>query len=128
VPAKRIPMRKIREVLRLRFEAGRSIRQISASASTKTSVGAIQKLLSRTQALNLAWPLPRDLDDGRLAALFTPMPIPPPRPGIRCPTGPPPIRSSSVRVTKQLLWEEYTARCPNRCTVTPNTATATDTG
>lgn len=44
-------MRKIREVLRLRLEAGLSIRQISAS--TKTSDGAIQKLLARADALNL---------------------------------------------------------------------------
>jgi len=66
VPAKRIPMRKIREMLRLRLKAGLSIRQISAS--TKTSVGAIQKLLARADALNLNWPLPEDMDDGRLAA------------------------------------------------------------
>jgi DNA-directed RNA polymerase specialized sigma24 family protein len=44
-------MRKIREMLRLRLKAGLSIRQISAS--TKTSVGAIQKLLARADALNL---------------------------------------------------------------------------
>ena len=38
--AKRITMRKIRDVLRLRFAAGLSIRQIKAS--TKVSVGTIQ--------------------------------------------------------------------------------------
>jgi transposase len=63
-------MRKIREVLHLRLEPGLSICQISAS--TKTSVGAIQKLLSLADALNLNGPLPKDLDDGRLAALFYP--------------------------------------------------------
>src|SRR5690554_2071506 len=68
--AKRIPMRKIRELLRLRLEAGLSIRQISAS--TKTSVGAIQKLLARADTLEITWPLPEDLDDGRLAAMFYP--------------------------------------------------------
>ena len=107
-------MRKIREVLRLRLEAGLSIRQISAS--TKTSVGAIQKLLARADALNLNWPLPEDLDDGRLAALFYP--------------GADPTTSTRYQVpdwatvhqelkrkgmTKQLLWEEYTAQYPNRC-------------
>ena len=107
-------MRKIREVLRLRLEAGLSIRQISAS--TKTSVGAIQKLLARADALNLNWPLPEDLDDGRLAALFYP--------------GAGPTTSTRYQVpdwatvhqelkrkgmTKQLLWEEYTAQYPNRC-------------
>ena len=43
--AKRIAMRKIREILRLRLEAGLSVRQIHASA--KVSVGAIQKLLKK---------------------------------------------------------------------------------
>ncbi len=112
--AKRIPMRKIRELLRLRLDAGLSIRQISAS--TKTSVGAIQKLLARADTLEITWPLPKDLDDGRLAAMFYPGSDP----------------TSSVRyqqpdwatvhqelkrkgVTKQLLWEEYTAQYPNRC-------------
>ncbi|MEP3163942.1 MAG: IS21 family transposase, partial [Marinobacter sp.] len=114
MPEKRIPMRKIREVLRLRLEAGLSIRQISAS--TKTNVGAIQKLLARADALNLNWPLPDDLDDGRLAALFYP--------------GADPTTSTRYQVpdwatvhqelkrkgmTKQLLWEEYTAQYPNRC-------------
>jgi len=70
VTTKRITMRKIRDVLRLRLEAGLSIRQISAS--TKTSVGAIQKLFSRAEALQLAWPLPGEMDDTRLASLFYP--------------------------------------------------------
>lgn len=114
MPAKRISMRKIREVLRLRLEARLSIRQISAS--TKISVGAIQKLLSRVDALEITWPLPEDLDDGRLAAMFYP--------------GSDSVSSSRYEVpdwttvyqelkrkdvTKLLLWEEYTARYPNRC-------------
>ena len=51
-------MRKLRDVLRLRHAAGLSIRDISRS--TKLSVGGIQKLLSRAQALHLSWPLPAD--------------------------------------------------------------------
>lgn len=66
--AKRITMRKIREILRLRFAAGLSIRQIKDS--TKVSIGAIQKLLSRAQELELSWPLPDELDDTALAGLF----------------------------------------------------------
>ena len=45
MPAKRITMRKLRDVLRLRLSGGLSIREISRS--TKLSVGGIQKLLSR---------------------------------------------------------------------------------
>ena len=63
-------MRKLRDVLRLRHAAGLSIRDISRS--TKLSVGGIQKLLSRAQALHLSWPLPAALDDTRLAQLFYP--------------------------------------------------------
>ena len=65
MPGKRTTMRKLRDVLRLRHAAGLSIRDISRS--TKLSVGGIQKLLSRAQALQLSWPLPADLDDTRLA-------------------------------------------------------------
>ena len=63
-------MRKIRDILRLRLQAGLSIRQIRNS--TKVSIGAIQKLLARAEALELTWPLPEDLDDARLAQLFYP--------------------------------------------------------
>ena len=44
-------MRKIRDILRLRGAGGLSIRQINAS--TKLSVGAIQKLLVQADALGL---------------------------------------------------------------------------
>jgi len=63
-------MRKIRDVLRLRLEARLSIRQIKAS--TKVSVGAIQKLLSQAELLGLSWPLAPDLDDAQLAQVFYP--------------------------------------------------------
>jgi len=49
MPAKRLTMRKIRDILRLRMEAQLSIRQINAS--TKISVGAIQKLLKQAKTL-----------------------------------------------------------------------------
>ncbi|KGJ96002.1 integrase catalytic subunit, partial [Thalassotalea sp. ND16A] len=63
-------MRKIREVLRLNFDARLSIRKINAS--TKISVGAIQKLLTKARELRLGWPLPDDMNDGELAKLFYP--------------------------------------------------------
>ena len=53
MPATRITMRKIRDILRLRLSAGLSIRGISRS--TKISVGGIQKLLSKAKDLRLAW-------------------------------------------------------------------------
>ena len=58
MPNKRVTMRKLREILRLRLQAGLSVR--ATSRSTKLSVGGVQKLLSRAEALSLTWPLPTE--------------------------------------------------------------------
>jgi hypothetical protein len=68
MPAERTAMGKIRVILCLHLSDGLSTSAISAS--TKVSVGAIQKLLSQAQALKLVWLLPADFDDGQLARLF----------------------------------------------------------
>ena len=68
--AKRITMRQIRELLRLKYEAKLSIRQIHRS--TKISVGKIQAILKKAEQLQLEWPLPEDLDNKQLAAQFYP--------------------------------------------------------
>lgn len=107
-------MRKIREVLRLRLEAGLSFRQISIC--TKVSVGSIQKLLKRAQALELVWPLPVELDDARLAALFYPEADTASTGRFPLPVWPYVHQELKRKgVSKQLLWEEYTQRYPNRC-------------
>ena len=111
---KRTTMRKLREILRLRLQVGLSIRAISRS--TKLSVGGVQKLLSRAEALSLTWPLPAALDDARLAALFYP--------GADADAGArrevpdwAAVHEELKRphVTKQLVWEDYTQQYPNRC-------------
>ena len=113
--AKRITMRKIRDVLRLRFAAGLSIRQIRAS--TKVSLGAIQKLLARAEEEGLAWPLPPELDDeSRLARLFYPGADTRVSRRYEMPDWPAVHQSLKRKgLTKQLLWEEYTQQYPNRC-------------
>lgn len=114
MPAMRITMRKIRDVLRLRLEAGLSYRQISAS--TKISIGAIQKLLSSAQALSLSWPLPEELDDRQLAQLFYPGADTRVSSRYQMPdwlTVHQELKSKGT--TKLLLWEEYTQQYPNRC-------------
>ena len=70
---KRTTMRKLRDVLRLRFQAGLSLRDISRS--TKLSVGGVQKLIRR--ALDLAWPLPPECDDAAWPRCSIPAPIAP---------------------------------------------------
>jgi len=107
-------MRKIRDILRLRLSAGLSIRAVSAS--TKVSVGAIQKLLSQAQSLELDWPLPPDLDDSKLAKLFYPDADTRISSRYQMPDWSA-IHQELKRkgMTKQLLWEEYTQHYPNRC-------------
>jgi transposase len=112
--AKRIAMRKISEVLRLRLNAGLSIRQISAS--TKISVGSIQNILKLAEQHRLSWPLPEGLDDQGLALMLYPGSDA--RPSIKFQQ---PVWTEvhgelkQKGVTKQLLWEEYTQQFPNRC-------------
>jgi len=107
-------MRKIRDVLRLRRVAGLSIRQIRAS--TKLSVGAIQKLLARADALELNWPLPAELTDEKLARLFYPGADTRISSRFEVPDWPALHQELKRKgVTKLLLWEEYLQRYPNRC-------------
>lgn len=112
--AKRITMRKIRDILRLRFAAGLSIRQIKDS--TKVSVGAIQKLLAKAKELELSWPLPGDLDDMALAGLFYPGADTRSSSRFQVPDWSAVHQALKRKgVTLQLLWEEYTQQYPNRC-------------
>ena len=65
-------MRKIKEVLRLKYEADLSCRQIAASL--KLSVGVISKYIQAAEAAGLSWPLPDGLDDSTLETrLFPPV-------------------------------------------------------
>ena len=106
-------MRKIREILRLRHAGGLSIRDIKAS--TKASVGAIQKLLTKAQALELSWPLPEDLDDEQLAQLFYPSADTTVSSRFQVPDwGVVHQELKRKGLTRQLLWEEYTQQHPNR--------------
>ena len=114
MPAPRITMRKIRDVLRLRLSVGLSIREIKAS--TKLSVGGIQKLLAKAKALGRTWPLPDDLDDNRLAQLFYPTADTGSSTRLQMPDWAVIHQELKHRhMTKQLLWEDYTQQYPNRC-------------
>ena len=69
--ATRIPMRKLREVLRLRLDAGLSTRAIARSC--RLSVSTVSGYLGRIAVAKLAWPLPPELDDdGALTRLLFP--------------------------------------------------------
>jgi transposase len=104
--AKRISMRTIREVLRLKWEKEISNKKISVSCNVSRS--AIRDYLERAQRASLSWPLPPDLDDGRLEALLFPpetkaSPVKREMPDMEY------IRAELTRksVTLRLLWLEY---------------------
>src|SRR5437870_6277279 len=70
---KRLSMRKLKEVLRLRYELGLGQRQIARSCSI--GHGTVYEYLKRAQAAGVTWPLPEGWDDRRLEeALFGPAP------------------------------------------------------
>ena len=66
-------MRKLKEVLRLRYELGLGQRQIARSCSI--GQGTVYEYLKRAQAAGVTWPLPEGWEDRRLEeALFGPAP------------------------------------------------------
>lgn len=106
MPGERLSMRKIRELLRLRWE--HHLPQRAISQSLGLSQGSISDYLSRTRRAGLTWPLPEALDDARLEALLFP-----PLPNVPSDQRPVPDWSAVHRdlrrpnVTLALLWEEY---------------------
>ena len=99
-------MRKVREILRLRFERGLSQRQISAS--TGVSKGALNDYLKRAAAAGLTWEVARDLDDAEVEARLFRYPgrnEPPRRVPIDLPWVHRELRRTGV--TLQQLWLEY---------------------
>ena len=104
--AKRLSMRKIKEVLRLKWEHGLSNRKIARSCSISRST--VAEYLRRAQEAGLSWPLPATLDEAELEKQLFPPPLVLP-PGSR----PLPdwlyIHRELRRkgVTLFLLWQEY---------------------
>src|ERR1700709_914182 len=69
MPARRLSMRKLAEVLRLRFELKLSYEQIARSCSIALS--SVPKYLTLAQAKGIGWPLPDGWNNERLnTALF----------------------------------------------------------
>ena len=65
-------MRKIREILRLKWEAGLTHRDIARARGV--GLGTITDYMGRAKLAGLSWPLPDELDDAALDALFFPAP------------------------------------------------------
>ena len=107
-------MRKIKEVLRLRFGLGLGQEQIARSCSIGQAT--VHRYLERAAAIGLGWPLPDDCDDQRLNELLFPTrPVWPPlpqRPGMDFSQ----IHSqlqTHRHLSLQLVWEEYREAHPD---------------
>jgi transposase len=111
MPKPRISMRKINEVLRLKFDAGLSHATIARAVGL--SKGAVTKYVSLARARGLSWPLPEDLDPTTLEAQLAPPKAPADRyaePAFAR------LHQELKRkgVTLQLLWSEYVAQVGSR--------------
>jgi transposase len=112
MPAQRLAMRQVHEVLRLKWDQGLSERKIAQSLGI--SRPAVAEYVRRAQAAGLSWPLPQTCDEGTLERLLFP-------------SGPARAPASHVvpdwatvhhelkrkGVTLFLLWQEYKAATPD---------------
>ena len=72
MPQERLSMRKIHEILRLKWECGLSNRAIAQSCSVSPST--VSDYVNRAKAAGLAWPLADDLDEEKLFRILFPKP------------------------------------------------------
>jgi transposase len=105
----RLPVRKIREVLRLKA-AGLSDRQIALSIGSARST--VQECVRRASAAGLSWPLANGLDESSLHARLYHRAVPlsrRPTPDFAA------LHAELARpgVTRVLLWQEYKAAHPD---------------
>lgn len=114
MPQKRVSMRKIREVLRLRFGLGLGQDQIARSCSIGQPT--VHRYLEWAAAAGLSWPLAEDYDDRQLEALLFPARAAKPPAGKR----PAPDFALIHRelqthkhLTLQLVWHEYREQHPD---------------
>ncbi|MPZ47601.1 MAG: hypothetical protein GEV05_30445 [Betaproteobacteria bacterium] len=100
-------MRKIIEVLRLRFEAGFSHERIAAA--TRISKGAVTEYLRRARESGIGWPPPAQCDDAQLEALLFPRAAPHVERHAMPDFAHLHQELKRKGVTLMLLWEEYAA-------------------
>src|SRR3954454_17786094 len=112
MPAERLSMRRVREVLRLRHALGMSDRSIAQSLGIgKTTVG---EYVCRAKVIGITWPVPQEIDDAELERwLFTApsFEAKPKRPPLDWPRLHEELKRRGV--TLMLLWLEYRANEPD---------------
>src|SRR5215471_7207272 len=111
MPGQRLPMRKIRDVLRLRAD-GLSKREIAASLSIGVTTAG--EIIRRVRRAGLSWPLPENLSDEAIERLVyrpTPVTAKDRRPQPEWAAVHRELRRPGV--TLQLTWEEYREAHPD---------------
>ncbi len=101
-------MRKVKEVLRLRFGLGLHQSQIAGSCSIGQAT--VHRYLQKAAAAGLTWPLPDDIDDRRLEDLLFSKAAGRPNKTTRSLPDFAEVRrqlQAHKHLTLQLLWEEY---------------------
>jgi transposase len=107
LPAERLSMRKIKEVLRLKYESGLTHRQIGRSCGITHRT--VAEYVRRAEAAKLnQWPLPEEIDDTGLELKLFPPVVAPSTPRVL------PIWAevyeelqTHKHLTLQLVWQEY---------------------
>jgi len=104
-------MRTIKEILRLRWEAGLSYQAIAVSC--RKGQTTVRDYLLRAEAAGLSWPLPEGMDEEALEQLLFPVPAASShrRPEPDWATIHQELRRKGV--TLALLWQEYKAAHPD---------------
>jgi transposase len=111
MPAQRLAMRQVHEVLRLKWGQGLSERKIAQSLGI--SRPAVAEYVRRAQAAGLAWPLPETCDEGTLERLLFPSgPARAPAPHLVPDWAKVHHELKRKGVTLFLLWQEYKAATP----------------
>jgi transposase len=113
MPAARLSMKKIREILRLRFDLGRTHREIGVACGLSAST--VGECLARCKREGLGWPPPDELSDSQLEQRIYRIE--------RCKEEirPSPdwalvhkeLRRSDTHVSRFCLWEEYRKEHPD---------------
>lgn len=112
MPAKRLSMRKIKEVLRLIWSCQQSQRQVAIQCSI--SRPCVREYVRRAHDAGLSWPLPVGLNDAQLDRLLFPPPSTLPAEQRGIPKWSLVFKELAKKnVTKFLLWQEYRALNPS---------------
>jgi len=108
---RKLTMRKIKEILRLKWELGLSDRQVGCSL--KIAHSTVREYVKRAERAGLGWPLPPELGEAELRAKLFPK-----KDQVESKRSQPDWQQIAKElhrpgVTRMLLWQEYLEAYPN---------------